>query len=359
MIKLSEVAKKLDIKQQRIQEYEKVGIAIKPKVKDKHGYWLYGEAEIERLWQIKFYLTLNFTVPEIKAIFEDPNYNKHDAIADQIIKLEKQKKKLESMIEIARIYNEADLLPSDILMGNKILEKLRYKIATPLMSKALSVFLEIIKPDEIEKLFGVLANWPTEEVAYKWRDAIEKMGEYYVTQVDYETYNVQEQVAIIVGTVAEVIPDSILKRWLITVQLIVVECRDAIKEIFGEDGWKYIVNAVIFYAQEQLCQQKVFEPVKEILFNLEDYGLKQYTTGSSEVQGEVRKIHRMVSQIGIFSEETQIKLLAALSDFLGGQEAKIAIDDGKEKGLSWFISIAIKIYCKNQRKAMEQEVSND
>ena len=51
------VANFLEIKRQRIQEYEKAGIAIKPKVKDKHGYWLYGEAEIERLWQIKFYLT--------------------------------------------------------------------------------------------------------------------------------------------------------------------------------------------------------------------------------------------------------------------------------------------------------------
>ena len=75
MKKLSEVAILVDIKRQRIQEYEKAGIAFKPKVKDKHGYWLYGEAEIERLWQIKFYRTLNLTVPKIKAIFADPNYN--------------------------------------------------------------------------------------------------------------------------------------------------------------------------------------------------------------------------------------------------------------------------------------------
>lgn len=75
MKKLSEVANFLEIKRQRIQEYEKAGIAIKPKVKDKHGYWLYGEAEIERLWQIKFYLTLNFTVPEIKGKMETYEIN--------------------------------------------------------------------------------------------------------------------------------------------------------------------------------------------------------------------------------------------------------------------------------------------
>lgn len=106
MKKLSEVAKLVDLPRQRIQEYEKAGIAFKPKVKNNHGDWLYGEAEIERLWQIKFYLTLGFRIPRIKVIFADPNYNKHDAIAAQIIELEEQKKKLEAMIEVAHVHNE-------------------------------------------------------------------------------------------------------------------------------------------------------------------------------------------------------------------------------------------------------------
>lgn len=98
----SEVATLVGIKRQRIQEYEKAGIALKPKIKNNRGYWMYGEAEIERLWQIKFYQELKLEVPEIKTIFSNPNYNKHDEIENLIAGLEQKKKELESMIEIAR-----------------------------------------------------------------------------------------------------------------------------------------------------------------------------------------------------------------------------------------------------------------
>ena len=84
----SEVATLVGIKRQRIQEYEKAGIALKPKIKNNRGYWMYGEAEIERLWQIKFYQELKLEVPEIKAIFSNPNYNKHDEIENLIAGLE-------------------------------------------------------------------------------------------------------------------------------------------------------------------------------------------------------------------------------------------------------------------------------
>ena len=56
----------------------------------------------------------------------------------------------------------------------------------------------------------------------------------------------------------------------------------------------------------------------------------------------------------MFSEEAQIKMLAAFSDLFGSQEAKIALDNGGEKGISWFISRAIKIYCNHQQEAMEK-----
>lgn len=359
MKKLSEVAILVDIKRQRIQEYEKAGIALKPKVKDKHGYWLYGEAEIERLWQIKFYRTLNLTVPKIKAIFADSNYNKHDAIADQIIKLEKQKKDLESMIEIARAYNEMDVLPSDAWVGRgNLLEKVQYNKVTPLIAKECSLFLEFIKQDDIldEELFDAFLIELSSEKAAKWIDAVEKIGRYYVTQVDYKACSVQKQVSIMIGIDAEVIPDSFLKCWLRT-YCMVIKSEDDIKEAFGEDGCQYIEEAVEFYLQEQIKEYGnnfAKTPVCKILDNLQNYGLKHYTTGSIEVQSEVRKLHQMILQIGMFSEEAQIKMLAAFSDLFGSQEAKIALDNGGEKGISWFISRAIKIYCNHQQEAMEK-----
>ena len=366
MKKLSEVANFLEIKRQRIQEYEKAGIAIKPKVKDKHGYWLYGEAEIERLWQIKFYLTLNFTVPEIKAMFDDPHYNKHDAITDQIIKLEKQKKDLEELIEIARAYNEMDVLPFDIWvgMGGNLWKKIQYRTVVLFWAKEINLFVELMQQEDIaEEIVDniILVYEPTEEAVCKLSDAIEKVAEYYVTQTDYRTHSVQNQVAILIGIASEIIPDLLPICWLF-VYMVIYAYADGNKESCREESIQYIENAVEFYIQEQVrttMDNIANIPFQKALDNLQNYGLKRYTTGSSEVQDEVRKLHQMLSQIGIFSEKTQIKLLTALSNLLGSQEAKIAFDNGKEKGISWFISRAIQIYCNHQKETMEQKEEND
>lgn len=364
----SEVANLVGIKRQRIQEYEKVGIALKPTVKDKHGYWLYGETEIERLWQIKFYLTLDFTVPEIKAIFTSPSYNKHDAIADQIIKLEEKKKKLEGMIEVARAYNEMDILPSDILIRkDNLLENLSFETITPFIAKEFNLLDTLTDQDDLldEEFIEVLqADWPTEKAAYKWVAAVEKVGVFYATQEDYKVSGVQNQVSIMIGVDAEVIPDSPLKCWYRTRYMISCEFEDDIKEAFGEEGFKYLEKAVDFYAQEQVNQWETIDdfmktPIGKTLETLQNYGLRHFTTGSYEVQNEVGKIHQMISRVGMFSEKGQIKVLTAFSELLGSQEAKNAIDSGKEKGISWFISRAIQIYCDHHQDVIKKEKSNE
>ena len=363
MKKLSEVAKLVGLLRQRIQEYEKAGIAFKPKVKNSHGDWLYGEAEIERLWQIKFYLTLGLTVPKMKAIFADPNYNKHDAIADQIIKLEEQKKDLEKKIEIARAYNEMDALPSDIWAGKgNLLEGLSYKTITPFMAKVGGLLMKYIKEAQEQDLpeEDVLVDWPTEDIARKWIAAVEKVGESYVANIDYRTTGVQEQISIMHSVDINMIPNSLVKCWFRTYYMVSFEYEERIKEAFGEEGFQYVMNALDFYAQEQmnrLGNVSDFEstPVGKTLENLQDYGLRHFTAGSVVVQAEVRKLHQMISYIGIFSDETQIRALTDLSNLLGSPEAKNALDNGRERGVCWFISRAIQIYCKHQQEAMTKE----
>lgn len=368
MKKLSEVAKLVGLLRQRIQEYEKAGIAFKPKVKNSHGDWLYGEAEIERLWQIKFYLTLGLTVPKMKAIFADPNYNKHEAIEAQIIELEEQKKKLESMIEVARAYNEMDILPSDILIRkDNLLENLSFETITPFMSKVFNLFYTFTDQDDLlnEEFTEVLqADWPTEKAAYKWLAAVEEIGVFYATQEDYKASSVQDQVSIMIGVDAEVIPDSPLKCWCRTRCMISCEFEDDIKEAFGEEGLKYLEKAVDFYVQEQVNQWGTIDnfvktPIGKTVETLQNYGLRHFTTGSDEVQNEVGKIHQMISRVGMFSEKGQIKVLTVFSELLGSQEAKNAIDSGKEKGISWFISRAIQIYCDHHQDAIKKEKSNE
>lgn len=370
MKKLSEVAKLVDLPRQRIQEYEKAGIAFKPKIKNNHGDWLYDEAEIERLWQIKFYLTLKFKVPEIKAIFAAPDYNKHDAIASQITELEKQKKELESMIEVARAYNEMDILPSDIWAGqNGLLEALPYDISVAAATKTFSLIDRFAEQIDWEQEISegcweeILVDWPTRKAENQWMTALKKIESYYLNGLSYKSTDVQKQISIMQSIDAEIIPGSIIKSWLrtYTYATAIIDCEDSINEVFRQNGPQYIIDAVAFY-----CYRRWIEYVKNIdcfgktifwrtIDNLKNYGMKRFTTGSKEVQNEVKKIHKMITDVGVFSEGTQIKLLKLFSALMDSQEIKDALENGREKGICWFISRAIQIYCNHQQESMEKE----
>lgn len=107
---LNEVVDLVDMTRRVIQEYEKAGLAKTPTTTNKYGHLQYDESAIERLWQIRFYRELGYNKEQIRKALSDPSYNKHDAIVEQISRLEEKKRQLESMIEIARAYNEMDLL---------------------------------------------------------------------------------------------------------------------------------------------------------------------------------------------------------------------------------------------------------
>lgn len=360
---LNEVVNLVDMTRRVIQEYEKAGLAKTPTTTNKYGHLQYDESAIERLWQIRFYRELGYNKEQIRKALSDPSYNKHDAIVEQINRLEEKKRQLESMIEIARAYNEMDALPSDIWAGKgNLLEGLSYKTITPFMAKVGGLLMKYIKEAQEQDLpeEDVLLDWPTEDIARKWIAAVERVGEYYVANIDYRTTGVQEQISIMHSVDINMIPNSLVKCWFRTYYMVSFEYEERIKEAFGEEGFQYVMNALDFYAQEQmnrLGKVSDFEstPVGKTLENLQDYGLRHFTAGSVEVQAEVRKLHQMISYIGIFSDETQIRALTDLSNLLGSPEAKNALDNGRERGVCWFISRAIQIYCKHQQEAMTKE----
>ena len=363
---LNEVVDLVDMTRRVIQEYEKAGLAKTPTTTNKYGHLQYDESAIERLWQIRFYRELGYNKEQIRKALSDPGYNKHDAIVEKISRLEEKKRQLESMIEIARAYNEMDVLPSDIWVGKgNLLENLPYKTVTPFMAKAGNLLMELIKQEQDQDLpeefwEDILVDWPTEDIACKWVEAVEKICGYYAANIDYKATGVQEQISVMRSMDATVFPNSLFKCWLRTYSMVSIEYEEDIKEASGEEGFRYVTNALDFYAQEQmnrLGNVSDFEstPVGKTLENLQDYGLRHFTAGSVEVQAEVRKLHQMISYLGIFSNETQLKALADLSNLLGSPEAKNALDNGRERGVCWFISRAIQIYCKHQQEAMTKE----
>ena len=206
-----------------IQEYEKAGLTKTPTTTDKYGHLLYDEATIERLWQIRFYRELEYDKEQIRKAFTDPSYNKHDAIADQIVKLEEKRRKLEAMIEVARTYNEMDILPSDIWTGqNGVLEALPYDINVAAATKIFSSIDRFAEQIDWEQEISegcweeILVDWPTRKAENQWMTALKKIESYYLNGFSYKSTDVQKQISIMQSIDAEIIQGSIIKSWLRT-----------------------------------------------------------------------------------------------------------------------------------------------
>ena len=69
-------------------------------------------------------------------------------------------------------------LPSDIWVGKgNLLENLPYKTVTPFMAKAGNLLMELIKQEQDQDLpeefwEDILVDWPTEDIACKWVEAV-------------------------------------------------------------------------------------------------------------------------------------------------------------------------------------------
>lgn len=355
MKSLSEVAALVGLIRQRIQDYEKIGIAFKPTHKDDHGYWRYGEREIERLWQIKFYQELDFRVPDIKKIFDDPNYNKHDAIEAQIIELEKKKKKIEMMIEIARSCNEMDLLPSDTLLSPCIrFENVPFETWLPLSKKIIELEKALGKalPDYDDFMNKVYGRWTDASDFDAWSNALERILEYSEKGYAYDNLIVQKQVEVISSLDRKAVGNSLFRAFLQS-RGIVEYNRDDIEETYGTGKTNYVIHAIeVFYNRLFIVPEN---PIIISLDRIEKLAYDRHTTGSAEVQNEIKSIHNRISSVGIFSEEIQVEYLLGMGSLIGSKEYRDIFDHGREKGVCWFISRAIQIYCKHQQEAMTKE----
>jgi len=101
LITLKDMCELLHISRRVIQCYEKAGLMISTD-KNKYGHLLYDENAVDRAKTIKFFQQLGFKLKEIKDIIDAPNNIKKEALEDRVKELEKEEKRLESIIEEAR-----------------------------------------------------------------------------------------------------------------------------------------------------------------------------------------------------------------------------------------------------------------
>lgn len=98
---VNEVSKFTGVSVRTLHHYDSIGLLPPTKVTDA-GYRLYDDTALARLQTILLFRELQFPLKEIKAILENPDFDRQQALRQQIVLLELQRKRLGAIISLAR-----------------------------------------------------------------------------------------------------------------------------------------------------------------------------------------------------------------------------------------------------------------
>ncbi len=98
---VNEVSKLTGVSIRALQYYDKIGL-LKPTKYTESGYRLYDDTALERLQQILLFRELEFPLKEIGEIISRPDFDKNQALEQQITLLTLKKERLERLIDFAR-----------------------------------------------------------------------------------------------------------------------------------------------------------------------------------------------------------------------------------------------------------------
>ena len=105
MMTVNEVSKLTGVSIRTLQYYDKIGL-LHPSGHTQAGYRLYDDTALEKLQQILLFRELEFPLKDIKAIMNNPNFDRKKALEQQIALLTLKKEHLENLIDLAREIKE-------------------------------------------------------------------------------------------------------------------------------------------------------------------------------------------------------------------------------------------------------------
>lgn len=287
--------------------------------------WYFDEEDYEKMWMIRFYKQLKYKDGNIKEILNNPNINRQECLEKQIKELIEEKNKLEDVISAACWVKETGLSPKSLRLNIGKFEDIKYDdIMSILIATSNILNLGTDKDylsDEyfVEKEIDIRLN------------VFEKIMNYCDEEIDISSPKVQTQVALI--------PEATI---LSCAFLPESELAQEINADYGAGKAEYFYKAIQYY-----CDKNPNNELYLALENIAELGLKRYATTSNEVQIEVQKIYLLFS---VLSDKGKLDLLRTLEKIYGSEASKSVIDNGANRGLSWFISRSIQIFCDNLEK---------
>ena len=101
MMTVHEVSRRTGVSVRTLQYYDKMGL-LPPTARTEAGYRLYDDAALERLQQILLFRALAFSLKEIQAILQSPNFDRNRALDQQIHLLTLKRAHIDNLITFAR-----------------------------------------------------------------------------------------------------------------------------------------------------------------------------------------------------------------------------------------------------------------
>jgi DNA-binding transcriptional MerR regulator len=96
---VKEVSEIFKVSIRTLRYYDEIGL-LKPTKLTKAGYRLYDNNEMEKLQQIMFFRELEIPLADIKQVTENSNFNKEQLLSTQKSLLEKQRNRLNGLIQL-------------------------------------------------------------------------------------------------------------------------------------------------------------------------------------------------------------------------------------------------------------------
>lgn len=118
---VKQMAKLSGVSVRALHHYDGIGL-LKPAAIGENGYRYYGREELLRLQQILFHRELGLALEEIRALLDDPRFDRLAALTAHRGKLESERERFRHLIAtidstIAQINGERDMADKDLYQG--------------------------------------------------------------------------------------------------------------------------------------------------------------------------------------------------------------------------------------------------
>lgn len=343
---LREVSEIVGMTRRMIQEYENYegyNLATTPTTKNKYGYLLYDDKDIERLWMIRFYRELKYKKKQIAEVFSNPDYNMKEELEKIILSLEEEREKLDNLIKTAKAMHELDINPISLKFMSACMGNTSFDDTVAIFIAGSQIYGD---PNVTEDMYVDIL---TEEDYDEIYDIEDKVAELRECGYSYDDMVVQEKVREIYKIQSKGFAGSVMYfSYYSMIFTPGTESATSDDKIYGVGYSEYMYRAIHFFCMNN-SDNEFDKPLLTALDNIEKLARNHFSFMSVEVQNEVKEIHNYYLKMKGLSEEGQLESVAYIGKIFSSDAIKKIVDNGAEKGLSWFLSRAIEIYIEKNK----------